>query len=352
MRADNKLTENSEWDKRILAEQLMTLSLADLDFSVAVTGFEVGEIDVMIENLAPVGGSKNDPSDVLPDLGTKPHVSRVGDLWILDRHRVYCGDARSENSYAALIKDCRAHMAFTDPRYNNPADGHLTGPPGDHQPQFTITSGEITQSEVFTFLTAVLAEMVRNTLEGAVHFICMDWRRSEELISAARSVYSEFKDLCVWVKDGGKPGSLYKSRHELIFVFKKGKKSHHENIQLGKRRRCRTNVWHYPSVNSTSSDPASSAILCRTIKPVELVADAILDCTARGNVVLDPFVGTGTTIIAAERTGRVCFGMEREPALVDMAVRRWQCFTGHAAVHDVTRETFAQREREAADGRK
>jgi hypothetical protein len=163
MLADNKLTENSEWDKRILAEQLTTLSLADLDFSVAVTGFEVGEIDVMIENLAPVGRSKNDPSDVLPDLGTKPHVSRVGDLWILDRHRVYCGDARSENSYTALIKDCRAHMAFTDPRYNNPADGHLKGPSGDHQPQFTATSGEIPQSEFFTFLTTVLAEMVRNS---------------------------------------------------------------------------------------------------------------------------------------------------------------------------------------------
>ena len=349
--ADNRLTENSEWDKRLLAEQLMTLSQVELDFSVEVTGFEMGEIDVMIKNFDPAGRSKNDPADAIPDRGTKPQVSRVGDLWVLDRHRVYCGDARSENSYSALMKDCRAHMVFTDPGCNDCIDGYATGPGKIHHPGFISASGETSPSEFTTFLMTVFSQMVRNTVDGAVHFICMDWRRSEELISAARAIYSEFSDVCVWVKDGAGQGSLYKSQHELIFMFKSGKKSRPNNIQLGKRRRYRTNVWHYPSVNSLPSDLASSSILRPTIRPVQLVADAVLDCSARGSVVLDPFLGTGITVIAAERTGRICFGMERDPAFVDTAVRRWQSFTGREAVHDVTGETFAQRETEAANGR-
>ena len=350
MLADNRLTENSEWDRRLLAEQLMTLSQAELDFSVEVTGFEVGEIDVMIENLAPAGRCKNDSADAISNRRTKPHVSRLGDLWTLDRHRVHCGDARSENSYSALMKDCRAQMVFTNPRYNDPVDGYVTGPRKVHQPQSAPASGETSPSEFTAFLMTIFAQIVRNTLDGTIHFICMDWRRSEELISAARSVYSEFDNVCVWVKDEAGHGSLYRSQHELIFVLKSGKKSHRNNIQLGKRRRYRTNVWHYPSLNSSSSTPASSSVLHPTIKPVELVADAILDCTARGSIVLDPFLGTGTAVIAAERTGRLCFGMERDPTLVDTAVRRWQSFTGHAAVHNVTGKTFAQREREATDG--
>jgi DNA modification methylase len=350
MLADNRLTENSEWDRRLLAEQLMTLSQAELDFSVEVTGFEVDEIDVMIENLAPAGRCKNDPADAIPKRRTKLHVSQVGDLWTLDRHRVYCGDARSENSYSALMKDCRAQMVFTNPRYNDPVDGYMTGPRKVHQLQSAPPSGEMTSSEFLTFFTTVFAQMVRNALDGAMHFICMDWRRSEELILAGRSIYSEFKDVCVWVKAGAGGGSLYRSQHELIFVFKSGNEEQRNNVPLGKHRRHRTNVWHYPSVNALPSEPASSAINRPTFKPVELVADAILDCSARGSVVLDPFLGSGTTVIAAERTGRLCFGMERDPALVDTAVRRWQSVTGHAAVHGVTGETFAQREREAADG--
>ena len=352
MLADNRLTENSAWDKRLLAEQLMTLSRAELDFSVEVTGFTVGEINMMVENLAAAGRSKNDPADAIPDRRTKPQVSRVGDVWTLDRHRVYCGDATSENSYSALMKDSRAQMVFTNPRYNEPLDGLVTGPRKVHQPQSIPVSGETSPSEFTSFLMTIFASMVRNTIDGTIHFICMDWRRSEELISAARSVYSEFKDVCVWVKDGAGQGPLYRSQHELIFVFKSGNKAQHNAVRLGKRRSHRTNVWNYPTVNALPGERTSSSILRSTIKPVELVADAILDCSVRGSVVLDPFLGTGTTVIASERTGRICFGMELDSASVDTAVRRWQSLTGHTAVHNVTGETFAQHEREAADGYK
>jgi DNA modification methylase len=345
--ADNRLTENSKWDKGLLAEQLMTLSEAQLDFSVEVTGFAVGEINLMVENLAATSRPKNDPADAIPDRGTKPQVSRVGDLWDLDHHRIYCGDARSENSYSVLMKDRRAQMVFTEPCYDVPVAGHVTGPRKADQPQFTPASGEISRSELTAFLISIFAQMVRNTVDGTMHFICMDWRRSEELISAARSIYSEFNDLCVWVKNGAEHGSLYRSQHELIFVFKSGNKA-----RLEKHRCHRTNIWQYRRVNSVcqTSDDANSFVPRPTIKPVELVADCILDCTSRGSVVLDPFLGTGTTIIAAERTGRFCFGMQTDAAFVDTAVRRWQSLTGHAAVHDLTGETFAQREREATDG--
>ena len=350
--ADNRLTENSEWDKRLLAEQLMSLSEAELEFSVEVTGFEVGEIDVMVENLEPTGRCNDDPADAIPDRGTRPQVSRVGDLWTLDRHRIYCGDARSENSYSALMKDCRAQMVFTDPVYNDPTNGYVTAPRKINQPESIPASGEMSPSEFTTFLMTIFAQMARNSLDGTLHFICMDWRRSEELISAARSAYSEFKDVCVWVKNGAGQGSLYRSQHEFIFVFKSGKKSHRNNIQVGKHRRCRTNVWRYPRVNSLSrtSNEASWSIVRSTIKPVKLVVDAILDCTARGSVVLDPFLGSGTTLIAAQRSGRCCYAMELEPAYVDKAVRRWQRYTGLTAIYEATGESFAQREKEIADG--
>ena len=348
MIADNRLTENSEWDNRLLAEQLMTLSQAELDFSVEVTGFEMGEIDVMIENLAPVGRCKDDPADAIPDSRTKPHVTRAGDLWALDRHRVYCGDARSEVSYSALMKGCRAQMVFADPGYDDPIGGYVTRPGKiHHHPEFISASGEMSPSEFTTFLMNIFAQIVRNTVEGTFHFICMDWRRSGEVISAARSVYSEFESLCVWVKDGAGRGSLYKSQHELIFVFKSGTKSRRNNVQLGKHRRYRTNVWQYPRVNS---DLASSSIPRPTIKPVELVADAILDCSVRGSVVLDPFLGAGTSVIASERTGRACFGIELNPVHVDATIRRWQSLTRQQAVNALSGRTFNEIEQEITNG--
>jgi DNA modification methylase len=348
MIADNRLTENSVWDDRLLAEQLKALAVLELDFSIDVTGFEMGEIDVMIEDLTPASSGKDDPADAIPDFGTRPQVTGAGDLWVLDRHRVYCGDARDRAAYSVVMKDRRADMGFADPPYNDPIDGYVTGFGKVHHAEFAVASGEMSESEFTDFLTNVLTRLASNSVDGALQFICMDWRHSGELISAASSVYEEFKNLCVWVKEGAGQGSLYRSQHELVFVFKNGKRPHRNNIQLGQYGRYRTNVWQYRRVNSpfrTTEDGNLSA-LHPTIKPVDLVADAILDCTARGDVVLDPFLGSGTTVIAAERTGRTCYGIELDPHYVDLVVRRWQGFTGQNAVLESTGRNFNEIEQE------
>jgi len=346
MIADNRLSENSVWDDRLLAEQLKALAILELDFSIDVTGFEMGEIDVMIENLTPASSGKEDPADSIPDFEAKPQVTRAGDLWILGRHRVYCGDARNVVAYSAVMQDRRADMGFADPPYNDPIDGYVNGFGKVHHPEFAVASGEMTESEFTDFLTSVFSLLARNSVDGALQFICMDWRHSAELISAARPVYTDFKNLCVWVKDCAGQGSLYRSQHELVFVFKNGKTPHRNNIQLGQYGRYRTNVWNYRRVNSLSrsTEEGNLSALHPTIKPIELVADAILDCTARGDIVLDPFLGSGTSVTAAERTGRVCNGIELDPGYVDVAVRRWQAFTGQSAVLESTGLTFRETE--------
>ncbi len=344
MVADNRLTENAEWDSRLLGDQFKILSEAEIDFSLEVTGFEMSEIDTFVEGAAATAHGKEDPADSIPDSGTKPQVTRSGDCWLLGRHRLLRGDARKDSAFSSLMNGHRAGMVFIDPPYNDRIDGYVTGFGKIHHPEFALASGEMSATEFTEFLTTVLAHLARNSVNGALHFICMDWRHSSELLSAARSIYAEFKNLCVWVKDCAGQGSLYRSQHELVFVFKNGRKAHRNNIQLGQFGRYRTNVWNYRRVNSLSrsSEEGDLSALHPTIKPVEMVADAILDCTARGGIVLDAFLGSGTTVIAAERTGRVCYGLELDARYVDTIVRRWQAYTGQSAVQESTGQTFDQ----------
>ena len=346
--ADNRLTENADWDKQLLGAQLKILSEAEIDFSLEVTGFEVSEIDLIIENAVPANEGKDDPADKIPDCSGKAEVSRLGDCWILDRHRVLCGDARDFSSYSRLMERRYAEMVFADPPYNDPIDGYVTGFGKVHHPEFAVASGEMSATQFTDFLMTVMVNLIRRSSHGALHFICMDWRHAKELITAAGSMYTAFKNLCIWVKENAGQGSLYRSQHELIFVFKIGNKPHRNNIQLGQYGRYRTNVWNYRRVNSLSqaTDEGNLSRLHPTIKPVELVADAILDCTARKDIVLDPFLGSGTTLIAAQRTGRICYGMELDPHYVDTIVRRWQSFTGGMAVQESTGQTFNEIEKE------
>jgi DNA modification methylase len=352
MIADNRLTENSEWDNRLLGEQLKILSEVELDFSLEVTGFEMGEIDLTIENLIPASESGDDPADGLPQCSSV-RVSRIGDLWQLDKHRVLCGDALSRDSYISLMGDCRAHMVFTDPPYNVPIAGNVSGKGKNHHREFVMASGEMTEAEFTGFLGNTLAYLAMYSLPGSLHYICMDWRHMEELLAAGRTAYSELKNLCVWTKDNAGMGSFYRSQHELVFVFQNGPDSYRNNVQLGRFGRSRSNVWQYPGANSFSRSTNEGDLLALhpTVKPVALVADAIMDCSARGDLVLDPFLGSGTTVIAAERTGRICNGMELDPGYVDTAIRRWQKFTNHEAIQQVTGQTFAQREEEVGDAR-
>jgi DNA modification methylase len=348
--ADNRLTENAEWDDQLLGEQLKILSEAEIDFSLEVIGFEMAEIDLIIENVAPGMEGESDPADSLPE-PSRVGVTQPNDVWKLGKHRVFCGNALSRTSYQRLMGDHRASIVFTDPPYNVRISGHASGNGKITHREFLMASGEMSESEFTDFLTASLTLFAEFSRDESLHYICMDWRHMNELQAAGRSAYSKLVNMCVWVKDNAGMGSFYRSQHELVFVFEKGANSHRNNVQLGRFGRSRSNVWHYPGVNSfaRATEEGNLLALHPTVKPVALVADAIMDCSARGDMVLDPFVGSGTTVIAAERTGRTCYGIELDPGYVDTVVRRWQKFTGLEAVHQDTGRTFAQREQEASN---
>jgi DNA modification methylase len=244
----------------------------------------------------------------------------------------------------------RAAMVFTDPPYNVPIDGHASGLGAIHHRP--MASGEMDSAQFTAFLRAAFGNFAAFSVEGSLHYICMDWRHVPELLSAGRDPYGELKNLCVWVKHNAGMGSLYRSQHELVFVFKHGRHGHQNNVQLGQFGRNRSNVWHYPGANSLSRRGEEGDLLALhpTVKPVAMVADTILDCSARGDIVLDGFFGSGTTVIAAERTGRRCCGLELDPAYVDTIVRRWQALTGGSARHAVSGRSFDDLAREAEAG--
>jgi DNA modification methylase len=353
MIADNKLTENSTWDKQLLGEQLRILSEAEIDFSLDTLGFETGEIDLLIEGLDP-SSDDGDAADALPQDKNLPQVTCPGDLWILGQNRIFCGNSLSQTSYAKLMDRRRAAIVFTDPPYNVRIDGHATGLGAIRHRNFRMAAGEMTEGEFTDFLAQAFTLMAQYSEAGSLHYVFMDWRHIREVLSASRHIYSELKNLCIWVKDNGGMGSLYRSQHELVFVFKNGVESHSNNVQLGKFGRYRTNVWNYPGANSfsRSTEEGNLLQLHPTVKPVALVADAILDCSKRGDIVLDPFLGSGTAVIAAERTGRVCHGIDLDPIYVDTTIRRWQKFTGHQARHATSGRTFVELEQEASSGTK
>jgi DNA modification methylase len=348
MIADNRLTENSEWDDRLLAEQLKELSLVDLDFDLEATGFEMGEIDLRIENLSADAVVDDDPADTTQIDDTGPPVSRPGDLWELGVHRVCCGNALDPAAFRALLGKDKAAMAFIDPPYNVRIEGNVSGLGKIHHREFAMACGEMSDEEFASFLTEAFMLLVRYSTPGSIHFVCMDWRHLVQVVEAGLDAYVEFKNLCIWAKDTAGMGSFYRSAHELVFVFKNGRARHRNNVQLGEFGRNRTNVWHYPgAVGLRTSDEGNLLAIHPTVKPVKLIADAIMDASGRGDIVLDSFLGSGTTVIAAERTGRRCYGLEIDPLYTDTIVRRWQTYTGESARHLPTNRTFKQIESES-----
>jgi DNA modification methylase len=349
MIADNRLTEIATWDDRLLAQQLKDLSLIGLDFNIEDTGFEMGEIDLRIASLEDPPEATDDPADVLPDVPAGLPLSKLGDVWVLGRHRVLCGNALDPASFMTLMGDERAAMVFTDPPYNVPIDGHASGLGAIHHRDFPMASGEMGRSEFIAFLGQACRNLAAFSADGALTYLCMDWRHIDELLAAAREVYGGPINLCVWTKTNAGMGSLYRSQHELVFVFKQGRGSHRNNVQLGQFGRNRSNVWHYPGANSFARGGEEGNLLALhpTVKPVAMVADAILDCSARGDIVLDAFLGSGTTVIAAERSGRRCYGLELDPAYVDTIIRRWQALTSGSARHAASGRGFDDLAREA-----
>ena len=341
--ADNKLTENSSWDERMLGEQLKILSELELDFNLETIGFEVPEIDLLIDGLNTV--PEVDPDDRLPELSDCA-VTASGDLWQLGKHRVLCGNSLAADSYERLMQGERADLLITDPPYNVVIDGHATGNGAIRHREFAMASGEMSSVEFTDFLRKAMIAARAHSASGSLAYYFMDWRHMTEILSAGRGVYSDLLNLCVWAKSNGGMGSFYRSAHELVFLFKNGTGSHRNNVQLGKFGRYRTNVWNYPGANTFSrSDEGNLLALHPTPKPVALIADAIKDCTARGGLVLDPFLGSGTAVVAAERSGRRCYDLELDPLYVDTIIRRWQRQTKLDAIHIESGEPFNSRER-------
>ena len=351
--ADNRLTEVATWDDRLLAQQLKELSLLGLDFKIEVTGFEMGEIDLRIAALEKMSETDADPADMLPEVPAGPPLSKIGDAWVLGRHRVLCGDALDAAAFTMLLGEERAAMVFTDPPYNVPIEGHASGLGAIHHRPFAMASGEMDKAAFTAFLVRACRNLATFSAGGSLHYVCMDWRHLDELLTAGGEAYGELKNVCVWIKDNPGMGSLYRSQHELVFVFKQRGGSHRNNVQLGQFGRNRSNVWQYPGVNSFARSTAEGNLLALhpTVKPVAMVADAILDCTARGEIVLDAFLGSGTTVIAADRIGRRCYGLELDPGYVDTTIRRWQALTGGSARHAASGRSFDDlaAEAEAAD---
>lgn len=340
MIADNRLAELASWDEVLLKKELQFLSGYDFDFSAI--GFDTPELDIILNGSTSAEGEE----DRLPQASSdRTPISKPGSLWLLGDHRLYCGDALQSSSYGALLGDERAQLMFTDPPYNVRIKSHVGGLGAVKHREFPMASGEMTQAEFTAFLGNAFKNMVDFARDGAIHFVCMDWRHVQEALSAGATNFTELKNICVWRKTNAGMGSLYRSQHEFVLVFKSGNGPHVNNIELGAHGRYRTNVWDYQGINSFGKERDALLALHPTVKPVALVADAIQDCSKRRDLVLDPFAGSGTTIIAAEKTKRRAAAIEIDPLYADTIIRRWQTFSGSQAVCARTGITFAECEK-------
>jgi DNA modification methylase len=347
--ADNRLADLATWDVEKLAAEFE--ALAELDFDLELTGFTIPEIDILIEEVKGSDPCSNETDDDLVDLEIdRPVVSIPGDLWLLDRHRLFTGDALNHESYDCLMPDEKAEAAISDLPYNVRIAGHVGGNGRIKHGEFLQASGEMTEAEFTVFLSKAFTQIAANTNRGALAYIFCDWRHLFEFLTAGRSVFAELVNLCVWAKTTGGMGSMYRSQHELVLLFKANKGRHRNNVQLGRHGRNRTNVWSYPGVNSFGEGRDEALASHPTVKPVAMIADAILDCTCRNGIVLDPFAGSGTILIAAEKTGRTARAIELDPAYVDVAAQRWQTYTGKQAVLQETGQTFAEVQAERQRG--
>jgi DNA modification methylase len=330
---DNRIAELAGWDRDMLAIEYQ--GLLDLQFEdLEVTGFSLGEIDTILDEAAektPVGPG---PEDDVPPVVAAP-ITRQGDIWILGSHRLVCGDARCPDDYDRLLDGEIADLVLTDPPYNVRVDGNVSGLGKISHQEFAMASGEMSEADFITFLSTFLGCATARCRDGAILFVFMDWRHLFELTCAGREHDLALKNLVIWAKDNAGMGTFYRSRHELVFVFKNGEAAHTNTFELGQHGRYRTNVWEYAGVNTFRTGRLDELAMHPTVKPVAMLADAIRDVTERGAIVLDPFAGSGSTLIAAEKIGRRARCIEYEPKYCDVIVRRWQAYTGKAALDEI-----------------
>jgi len=335
--ADNKLALNAGWDLEILAGEFQ--GLMDLGFDVGLTGFELVEVDLILNGIGEASPDPAQPEDLYPEPNAEA-VTRLGDRWFMGRHALLCADAKDHGAVARLMAGEKADMVFTDPPYNVPIAGHVSGLGHTRHREFVEASGELSEAEFTEFLRGALSVAAGVCRDGALVYVCMDWRHLQEVLVAGHAVFSELKNICVWTKTNGGMGTFYRSQHEMVLVWKVGTAPHTNTFGLGDKGRYRTNVWSYPGVNTFKPERMTELVSHPTVKPVALVADAIRDVSNRGELVLDVFGGSGTTLIAAEKTGRRARLVELDPIYCDVIVRRWEALTGKRVTLFGTDETF------------
>lgn len=319
--ADNKIAQDAGWNRGLLAVELQ--ELGDLGFELELTGFDTPEIDAVLSDFSLPG---EDDEDASPQKG--PAVCKTGDIFALGKHRLICGDALEVQTYAHLLGNERAALVITDPPYNVKIERNVSGLGKVRHQNFKMASGELSIAEFTVFLQNSFRQLKDHSEDGSVHMAFMDWRHVAEMMVAGSNVYSELKNLCVWVKSVAGMGSFYRSKHEFVFIWKNGTATHVNNFELGQHGRSRSNVWEYPSANHSRTRSGSDLEFHPTPKPVAMLVDAIKDCSRRGDIVLDAFAGSGALIIAAEKTGRIARCVELDPKYCDVIIRRWQKFTG------------------------
>ncbi|MGN6690547.1 MAG: site-specific DNA-methyltransferase [Sphingopyxis sp.] len=336
--ADNRIAELSTWDEAILAselEELLSLG-AGLDFEIVDTGFEIGAIDRIVSQAKEAETECDEP--LSPE--AVPAITRPGDLWQCGRHLIFCGDARDADGYRILLGAERAAVTITDPPFNVPINGHVSGLGKNRHHEFVMASGEMSDEAFEAFLAATCHQIRAFSQDGALVYMFMDWRSIAMLVTVGERVLDELKALCVWNKGSGGMGSLYRSQHELIAVFKSGTAPHINNVELGRHGRNRTNVWDHKGMASFGAGRDEALKMHSTVKPVQLIADAIMDCTKPGDIVLDMFGGSGTTMLSAERSGRTARLIELDPLYVDVTLDRFARKTGIRPINLWTGELF------------
>lgn len=350
MLADNKLAEKAGWDRGLLAIEFqeLGLTLPEIGLELGITGFEPHEMNSVLVDLGTE--QKADPTDELPH-ESGPANAKPGDLFILGHHRLLVGDARDPRAYDRLMGRDVADMIFTDPPYNVPVQGHVGGRGKIKHREFAVASGELTSAQFVHFLRQTLGLCADHLVDGGIAYVCMDWRHLPDVFEAGAAVFSELKNICVWAKTTPGQGSFYRSQHEMVLVYKKGKAPHLNTFELGQHGRTRSNLWTYAGANTFRAGRTDELKMHPTVKPVALIADAMRDCSKRGSIVLDAFAGSASTIAAAELVGRRAYCMEIDPLYADVAIRRWQKQTGRDAVHEDSGRVYSELNTKTATSR-
>ncbi len=320
--ADNQLAALAGWDKKLLALEIAEIAMLDPDLDLTITGFEIADLSFLSDAAASQAG--HEEPDVRPPNRSIEPVTQLGDIWQCGPHLLICGDALDPKSYQALLGDERADVVVTDPPYNVPISGHVSGLGANVHREFVMASGELSRGEFQQFLSTMCRQLVRFSKAGSLQYIFMDWRSIGDLLDAGEQHFSALLNVIVWNKGSGGMGSLYRSQHELVALFKNGQGSHKNNVALGANGRYRTNVWDYPGRNSFGKGRNKDLAAHPTVKNCDMIADAIRDVTDTHDIVLDPFGGSGTTLIAAERTGRRARLIELDPHYCDIIVQAAQ----------------------------